>query len=310
MSSLTAYARKTEDIVKPFGALDVLLLYAIAARRLEKFLSGKEIASRIWLPAASRGILKRGSELEPLFAQELADAVTPELLEMRSRGELSKASKGLTPVQRKVWSYFVPRHLCDLFYATNSEGAGKPVDRIFFDLDRGKGITVEQAADATRFFVDTVKEDKRVNELLGAADPFISWTGRSFHVFLFLEEKKPASFYDKFFQYTKTDPLASYTGRWVKELAEKVDYPVSGGHEKKEGVLTVDPSQTPSGKLCRAPLGALHMKDAQTADGVSIPLPYRRLKEKGLGEKLEKYRPIDVVNNLEKHVLDLPERFR
>jgi len=311
MDSLLKFTEDIDDIVRPHGVFDVLLLYGIVAPRLKKFLGSKEIASRIWLPSAGRGVLKRGSDMTPLSVSELAEAVTPELLEMRSRGELKAVEKDLTEVQRKVWSYFVPRHLCDLFYATNNEGAGKPIDRIFFDLDRGKGITADQAAYATKAFVDIIREDSELAELLGGRiDPFVSWTGRSFHVFLFLDEKKPAEFYDKYFQYSKKEPQATYTGRWVQKLKEEVVFPVSGGHEKVEGILTVDPSQTPSGKLCRVSLGALHMKDVQTVDGVSIPVTYRMLEKEGIGERLRRYRPEDVIRNLDKHAGDLPEKFR
>jgi len=311
MDSLLKFAEDVDNIVRPHGVFDVLLLYGIVAPRLVKFLGGKEIASRIWLPSAGRGVLKRGSDMTPLSVSELAEAVTPDLLEMRSRGELKAAEKDLTESQRKVWSYFVPRHLCDLFYATNNEGAGKPIDRIFFDLDRGRGITADQAAFATKAFVDIIREDSELAELLGGlVDPFVSWTGRSFHVFLFLDAKKPSAFYDEYFQYTKKDPLATYTGRWVQKLKEEAPFPVSGGHEKVEGTLTVDPSQTPSGKLCRVSLGALHMKDAQTVDGVSIPVTYSMLKEEHTGEKLAGYRPADVLNNLDELAGFLPERFR
>lgn len=310
MSNLLDYAKKTRDVIRPLGAVDVLLFYGIMAGRLEKFLDGKEIAARIWLPSAGRGyVLKRGSDITPLYAAELSEAVTPELLELRNKGELSTEGKKLTEEQRKAWTYYVPRHLCDFFYATNNEGAGKPIDRIFFDLDRGKGISLEQAITGAAAFAQIIREDKKLEELLGTLDPFISWTGRSFHVFLFLEKPQPASFYDLHFKYGKNAPLASYTGRWVSALGERVEYMVAGGHEKLENVLTIDPSQTPSGKLCRVPLGSLHMKDAGTVDGVSIPVTEKMLGEKGIARKLESYRPMDVLLNLEKHVADLPERF-
>jgi hypothetical protein len=254
-------------------------------------------------------VIKRGSDIEPLYADVLAEAVTPDLLRLRAGGDLAHAGRELTETQRRVWSYFVPRRLCDLFYATNNEGPGKPIERIFFDLDRGKGISIEQAVQATISFVDIIREDKGLEELLGPVEPFVSWTGRSFHVMLFPDKPKPASFYVKHFQYSKKDPLANYTGRWVAKLSDRVEFNVSGGHEKRDNVLTVDPSQTPSGKLCRAPLGSLHMKDSGTVDGVSIPLTGKMLKEKGLAEKLPGYTPKDVLLNLEKHARDLPEKF-
>jgi hypothetical protein len=310
MTELLEYALDREDVIKPEGVIDVLSFYGIIASRLERFLEGKEISSRVWLPSAGRGfVLKRGSDIEPLYANELAGAVSIDLLRLRAKGDLSSAGKELTETQRKAWSYFVPRRLCDFFYATNNEGPGKPIERIFFDLDRGKGISVEQAIEGARSFVEIIREDKELDKLLGPVDPFVSWTGRSFHVMLLLEKPQPASFYEKHFQYSKKDPLANYTGRWVAKLSENVEFKVSGGHEKRDNVLTVDPSQTPSGKLCRVPLGSLHMKDASTVDGVSIPVTEKMLKERGIGEKLSAYRPKDVLMNLETHTKDLPEKF-
>jgi hypothetical protein len=308
MASLLEYALEQEDAIRPNGVVDVLLFYGIMASRLKRFLEGKEIASRVWLPSTDRGfVIKRGSDKAQLYADELANAVTIDLVRLCSKGDLSSAGKELTETQRKAWSYFVPRRLCDFFYATNNEGPGKPIERIFFDLDRGKGIGIEQAIQATRSFVEIIKEDRKIEELTGQIDPFISWTGRSFHVFLFLEKSQPASFYDTYFKYSMNEPLASYTGRWVDTLRERVGYNVSGGHEKMEGVLTIDPSQTPSGKLCRVPLGSLHMKDADTIDGVSIPVSEKMLKEKKIAGKLMAYRPRDVLINLEKHTADLPK---
>jgi hypothetical protein len=310
MPSLLKYSLERDDVIRPEGVVDVLLFYGIIASRLEGFLKGKEIASRIWLPSAGRGfVIKRGSDTEPLYADELANAVTLDFLKLRMKGDLAHAGKELKETQRKAWGYFVPRRLCDFFYATNNEGPGKPIERIFFDLDRGKGISVEQAVHATRSFVKIITEDRELEELIGPADPFVSWTGRSFHVMLFLEKPRPASFYEKYFQYGKNDPLANYTGRWVAKLSESIEFRISGGHEKMDNVLTVDPSQTPSGKLCRVPLGSLHMKDAGTVDGVSIPVTEKMLKEKGIAEKLQRYTPKDVLLNLEKHARDLPEKF-
>jgi hypothetical protein len=126
---------------------------------------------------------------------------------------------------------------------------------------------------------------------------------------IFLDEPKEASFYAKHFQYSKNDPLASYTGRWTEKMTGSVEFKVSGGHEKRDGVLTINPSQTPSGKLCRAPLGSLHMKDANTVDDVSIPVTEKMLWEKGITEKLAGYAPKDALENIEKHARDLPEKF-
>jgi hypothetical protein len=146
---LVRFARQRKDVLKPYGQTDVLLLYAIVADKIGPYLLGREIASRIWLPNKGGGrpyIIKRGSKDEPLYARELAEAVTPEFLKIREAEEkLSRAEEDLTPVQRKVWRYFVPRKLINFFYATNTEDPSGSIDRVFLDLDRGQGVTEAQA---------------------------------------------------------------------------------------------------------------------------------------------------------------------
>ncbi|MEN6290922.1 MAG: hypothetical protein ABFD07_02755 [Methanobacterium sp.] len=191
MNSLLSFAEKNlEELVAPFGQTDVLLLYAIAAGRLKKYLGDRELAGKIWMPSGRmRYLLKRGSKLEPLFAHELEEAVTLEFLELRSKTEhLSSAKEDITDLQAKIWQYFLPRKLSDFFYATNHEGPGKEIDRIFFDIDRSKDISAGQAQETTQIFVEAIKEDQELEELLGNYDLSINWTGNSFHVLFFLEE--------------------------------------------------------------------------------------------------------------------------
>jgi hypothetical protein len=258
-----------------------------------------------------RFLLKRGSKLEPLYVDELTEAVDLEFLELRSREEhLKDAKKDLNDLQNKTWQYFLPRKLADFFYATNHEGPGKEIDRVFFDIDRVEGISAGQAQKATRIFVETIKEDKEFEKLMGNFEPFISWTGNSFHVFFFLDEPKPHSFYEKYFQYSKQDPERNFTGKWAKKVDEQLEFKVVGGHERRGNSINIDPSQTPSGKLSRVPLGSLHMKDAKTIDGISVPLKEKMLYEEDLAEKLVNYRPKDIIENLDIFRKNLPERFR
>ena len=139
MASLQELASKSEDVVRPFGHAETLLYYALVAPSLKKFLRGKLVAAKNWLPKGPMPyLIKRGSKEEPLSVQELCDAVTPEFLEVRRATEhLEDAKPKLSKVQQKVWGYFLPRKLNDFFYATNGESSGKPIDRVFFDLDRG-----------------------------------------------------------------------------------------------------------------------------------------------------------------------------
>jgi len=313
MASLLKFAEENlENLVTPFGQADVLLLYGIAAGKLEKYLGDRELAGKIWMPSGRmRHLLKRGSKLEPLFAHELNEAVTLEFLELRSKTEhLSAAKNDLTDLQVKVWQYFLPRKLADFFYATNHEGPGKEIDRIFFDIDRSDGMSAGQAQETTRTFIETIKDDSELENLLGNFDFFVYWTGNSFHVLFFLEKLMPSSFYDEHFQYSKNDPEHNFTGQWAKKVNEQIDFKVVGGHERQGNSINIDPSQTPSGKLCRVPLGSLHMKDALNIDGISVPITEKMLYEEDLAYKLTNYRPKNIIENLSKFETFLPKKFR
>ena len=106
-----------QDALKPFGQLDVLLLYAIVSSELERFLGDREIASKVWLK--QRTLLNRGSQLPPLRVEEIAGKVTPDLLRARAKMGLAEARGTLNDVAEKIWRYFPPRKLCDYFYATS-----------------------------------------------------------------------------------------------------------------------------------------------------------------------------------------------
>ncbi|HDS44944.1 MAG TPA: hypothetical protein ENN68_02410 [Methanomicrobia archaeon] len=309
--SLVRFARQRDDILKPYGQIDVLLLYAIVAEKIGPYLAGREIASRIWLPGKGGGrpyIIKRGSKDEPLYVNELADAVTPEFLKLREEEKkLSRAEEELTPVQRKVWHYFVPRKLVNFFYATNTEDPSGDIDRVFLDLDRGQGVTAAQAQAATVMLLELIRSDDELMDLTGGKWPFTYWTGNSFHVILRLKDAQPHSFYDKKFKYSTSDPEGSFTGRWAKQLTKNVDCEVAGGHEKKENRLNIDPSQTPPGKLCRVPLGSIHVSDPETIDGFSIPVTNRMLKRKNLTETLVHLQAKDILSEINKLAARVPE---
>ena len=313
MTSLLSFAKgNLKNLITPFGQTDVLLLYSIAAGKLKKYLGDRELAGKIWMSSGRMPhLLKRGSKLEPLFAHELEQAVTLEFLELRSRTEhLLSAKKDITDLQAKIWQYFLPRKFADFFYATNHEGPGKEIDRIFFDIDRSAGISAEQAHETTRIFVETINKDNKLEDLLGNFELFIYWTGNSFHVLFFLDKLMPSSFYDEHFQYSKNDPERNFTGKWAKKINEQVEFKVAGGHERQGNSINIDPSQTPSGKLCRVPLGSLHMKDAGTINGVSVPITEKMLYEEELVSKLTNYTPKDIIENLNEIEKYLPERLR
>lgn len=304
--TLEALAR--ENLLKPFGDLDPLFYYSLVSRKLVKYLHGKEIAGKNLVPQVSKPLLKRGSELPPLWIEDLCDynELAPEFFELR-KGHLQETRKKLTPKQELVWRYFFPRKLSEMLYATNNETPGRPIERIFFDLDRGEGITQEQARQAALALVETIKDDK---DFSVKHDLAVFWTGNSFHVFLLLHEPIPASDYLKLFQYSMSSPTATFTGKWAKKIGENFSFKVAGGHEKKKGTLVLDPSQTPSGKLARAPFSLHVSKDWKEIDGVDVPLNEKDLSDESLVSELRALTPQKVYEKLDFHASKLPVRLR
>ncbi len=302
---MLADTAKKGDVIKPFGDTDVLLYYAVVAEKLKNFLKGKEIATKIWLPHGNIPFfLKRGSKSKPLYVKDLS-CVDEKMLRLRIEVEnLKEARAKLNEKQALVWEYFVPRKLMDFFYATNNEGVGKPIERIFIDIDKGEGITSEQAQKATKLLVEEIKEDKQLARLFKFRI-FLMWTGSSFHVYLLLNRKIINADYERYFAYKKDFPLESFTGRWVASIQKKVNFKVQGGHEKLRGGINIDPSQTPSGKLARAPF-SLHMKSPIEVDGVALPLSEEQLKDKQLVKKLMAYSPERVIEELNELSKPLP----
>lgn len=264
------------------------------ARYLQKFLKGKEIATKILLP--NFVFLKRGSKSKPLFIQDLL-SVDKKMLKLR-KNDLKKARPELNEKQQLVWEYFVPRKLMDFIYATNNENPGKPISRIFIDIDRGKGITSEQAQEVARLLIEEIKKDKELAKLI-KFKLFIMWTGSSFHVYLFLSRQIANSDYEKYFAYSKQEPLKSFIGRWAFDIQKRVDFKISGGHEKILNGVNIDPSQTPSGKLARAPF-SLHMKSDKEIDGVALPISEKQLSDKKLVKKLKSYTLERVLKEITK----------
>jgi len=310
LKSIRDLALEVADVVRPFGEIEVLLLYGAVAPYLKRYLAGKELAAKNWFSEkVFPAILKRGSNSPPLFIEQLEEAITPEFLKLRMKS-LEEVRGQLTPVQENVWKYFPPRKLSDFFYATNGEKEGSPVDRIFFDIDRGEGVPVEAALKVAHSLVEVILEDKQVEDVLGhPPEPWVCWTGSSLHVYLFLREKRGGSLYQEHFKIEK-ESLATFTGRWAERLRRRSQTPIAPGHEKMRGAVTIDPSQTPPGKLCRVPLGALHMRDWKRVDGVSVPLTLDMLSEPDLVRELQAYTPERVVKELGELAARLPPQFR
>jgi hypothetical protein len=283
------------DVLAPFGKLDVLYYYREVGKALFGFLRGKELASRVWIPGGPK-IIKRGSRHGTLYVEQLVESVDEEFLKLRLRS-LREVREKLTETQVRVWNYFLPRKLCDFFYATNGEGEGKAIERIFFDIDRAKEVKPEEAQRATKALVELIREDEEFNALVPEYKLFPMYTGSSFHVYLLLEKELPPEFYNRYLRFSKEAPLASFTGRWAEKIRSALGIRITGGHEKLAKQLTLDPSQTPSGKLARAPF-SLHMSDAKNVDGVALPLSEDMLNERRLVEELRSYSPEKVLEEL------------
>jgi len=294
------------DAIKPFGELEVLPYYASVAERLIKFLGSREISTKVWIPHGPL-LLKRGSNMEPLTAQEFVKNVDDNFIEIRkSIKSLGDAQAKLTPVQSKIWLYFLPRKLCDFFYATNSEGAGKDMDRIFYDIDKTPEIPVQDAAKVAAALLGHIENDEEFNRMAGKNELFLMFTGNSFHVYVFLRRPVNQEFYEKHVQFSKNDPLASFTGRWTEKIKGETGVKAGGGHEKIKGTINIDPSQTPSGKLARCPF-SLHMSDAKTIDGVAVPMRLDSIEDKNVVQGLKTYTPKKVLENIDELSKNLPK---
>lgn len=302
--SLRTFASNVDDVLRPAGQLDVLLLYGIMAETNETYLDNRELAGKVHIPDGP-ALLKRGSELDPLTANALHGAVDEEFLTARNElGNLDDARDEITDTQATVWQYFPPRKYCEFLYATNHEGEGRPFDRIFFDIDRGPDVSAEQALAVTRAFVEFLEDDSVARDVTDRM--VVSFTGNSFHVELLMEGEKPYSFYKEEVFTTTEEDVDTITERGVREVGETVETTVVGGHEKEANQVTIDPSQTPSGKLNRVPLGSLHMADAETVDGVSVPLSRNELFAEEVLDRLTAYTPRTLIEDLDELRPNLP----
>lgn len=253
---------------------DVLEYYAKTAPFAAKFLGEREVASRIWLPKGMK-ILKRGTKETPLKAAQVG-GLDKNFFSKRKK-HLDDVRDQLSETEKTVWKYFPPRKLADFFYATNFE-TGNKIDRVFFDIDRGEGTSAAQAFEVTKAFCEAIGEKVHV-----------FWTGNSFHVFLM--KKMETGGYENY--RTGKGAENTLTEKWIAEAAKNVSVKVSGGHEKLKGTIIIDPSQTPPGKLSRAPF-SLHITKNKI-DGVNVPLPSDLDVDVS---ELEAYNPEKVLENL------------
>jgi len=249
------------------GHLDCLYLYSKHIKEISKFLKDQEIASKIHIPPNNQ-FLRRGSKDLPLFIKEFSrKELNNAFFEIRSKMKRHEAiqDKLLSPTQEKLWLYFPPNKPVEFFYATNSEHPGKLIERIFIDLDR-TNLSTEKAKIVAKALINEIKEDKQFNKLLKFGIQVL-FTGSSYHVYLILKRPITHEFYEKYVSYSKNEKTPSFIAKWSLEITNKTKIPVTGGHEKTQNVIILDPSETPSGKLARVPF-SVHVKENKI-DGIA-----------------------------------------
>jgi DNA primase len=311
--------RKRDKVLYLNGEFDVLSYYSKIAPVLLNFLKNKEIASKIHLEDLF--FLKRGSKNKPLYINDFS-VVDKEMLNLR-KNHLKDIRNKLNEKQALIWDYFVPRKIVQFFYATNGEGIGKPIERIFIDIDTGQNKDFilshqvqnklkqrlddrrKHTADDARIIafnlVKLIKEDDEFNKLVVVRKIIVLWTGASFHVYLLLKKNIDLKFYNKYLSYgpgkNKSD---SFIMKWAREIEKEVNISVRAGHEKSDKSIILDSSNTPSGKLARAPF-SLHVKNWKNIDGVCVPVSFSELEDKNIIKRLKSLMPDDVIRKLKKY---------
>jgi hypothetical protein len=119
-----------------------------------------------------------------------------------------------------------------------------------------------------------------------------------------LNEPEDKSFYEKYLSFGKKKEN-NFTTKWADAISKKLNMQVLPGHERKKDAIIIDSSNTPPGKLARAPF-SLHIKDYKTIDGVSIPLSEKELEDAKIVKKLRKITPEKVLNNLKNYSRLIP----
>ncbi len=274
-----------EDPLRPFGELDCLPYYVCAAKRLAGFLGGKSIAAKITLPKQGMEILRRESKLGKLSIQELAKCTRNNFFEKERKLHLKDARKKISRLEEKCWEYFYPRKPVEMHYSTNGEGKDRPLERIYFDIDAVDGDT-EGAGKAAGAIIKAVEEDRVFAGIAGIKKTVALWTGMGFHAYMLLKKPVPHSFYEKHLQYSERE--GSFTQKWAEKAEKETGLEVRAGHEKERGAIVIDPSQSPSGKLARAPF-SLNLDKKGSVRGIAVPVAKEDLCRKGIEQELKAY---------------------
>lgn len=280
-----------KDILHFNNELDVLYFYSEVSKILINFLKGKQIASKIHLKELF--FVVRGNKEKPIYIEDFS-SVDKKMLDLR-KNHLDEVREQLNEKQQIIWKYFPPRKLVQFFYATNNEGVGKPISRIFIDIDK-KNFSSEVAQKVAYYLAQEIKQDKEFNQML-KYKMFLLWTGNSFHIYLTLKKPVDIDFYNEYLSYGKGKEK-SFLVKWASNISEKLKIKVEAGHEKTKNKIILDSSNTPSGKLARAPF-SLHIKNYKEFDGIAIPISEESLTNKNLVRELRKLTPEKVIKSLE-----------
>ncbi|GIU68718.1 MAG: hypothetical protein KatS3mg001_568 [Candidatus Pacearchaeota archaeon] len=275
--------------------LDCLSYYKNIFPKLKNFLKNREIATKIYLENYPlKFLVKRGSKDEPLFIDELK--ISKKFLELRKAKDLNDVKEKLSQQEIKIWHYFVPRKMIEFHYACNHE-KGEEIDRIFIDIDRSGKYTAEDSKKVTLELINQIRKDSELKKIINFEIKIV-WTGKSFHVYLFLKKKVNHKFYDLYFSWGKDKE--SFIEKWAEEISKKTNIPVEAHHERERGKIILDTSATPPGKLARSPF-SLHLNSNGEIDGISVPLSIKQLKDKNIIQKLQKLNVEEVIKNLNKY---------
>lgn len=276
-----------KDLLHPYKSLDVLWWYAQIAPLLSQFLQWKELATKI--VGEKFVLLKRSTKNQPLYINDFKE-IDENFLKLRADHHLDDVKNQLTPKQILLRQYFVPRKLVNFFYACNNEH-GNIIDRIFIDIDR-QNNSADDARKVTKELVSIIQKDKTFQSLVPHSSSLILRTGSSFHIYILLKKPVDHNFYDTYLSYGKGKE-DSFPTKWAKQVSEATKLNVVVGHERRKWALVLDTSNTPPGKLARAPF-SLHIKDFKTIDGIAVPVDQDALADPQL---------INTLNNLTMDVI-------
>ncbi len=277
-----------KGILYSTGQLDCLAYYVKIFPKIKNFLKDREIATKTFIPKSNIPfIIHRGSHDPPLRIQDLL-GIKKSFLKLRVGKKLHEVENQLSEKEKLIWRYFSPRKFVELHYACNYEHPGKPIDRIFIDIDAGKNIKKKTYIEAVKQLLKEIHKDKELKKLTGFKI-YLLWTGASIHLYLMLNKKLPHSAYEKYFAFSE-DTLVS---KWADKISEKLKIKVKAGHERISNGIILDTSATPSGKLARCPY-SLHLNSKGKLTGVSVPITESQISEKGFSE-LEKLTPDKVL---------------